>query len=128
MSMVGLPYIWGGDDPIKGFDCSGLVIEILKADGYLPHKFDTTAQGLYDLFKAEYYPEKAVALAFYGKSKEKITHVGYCLDGLKILEAGGGGSSTNDLETAAKQNAYIRVRPISYRNDFISFGIPYKIT
>jgi len=28
-------YLWGGDDPLAGFDCSGFVIEILKSVGIL---------------------------------------------------------------------------------------------
>ena len=29
---VGTPYIWGGDD-FAGFDCSGLIVELLKSAG-----------------------------------------------------------------------------------------------
>ena len=35
-SLLHKPYIWGGDNPAKGVDCSGLVIEILKSMGKLP--------------------------------------------------------------------------------------------
>src|SRR4030042_825630 len=44
---LGLPYRWGGDDPIKGFDCSGLIVELLQGVGLLPHGTDLTASGLY---------------------------------------------------------------------------------
>ena len=43
---IGLPYIWGGDDTIKGFDCSGFVIELFKSVGILPRKGDWTAETL----------------------------------------------------------------------------------
>lgn len=35
---LGIPYKWGGDDPIEGFDCSGLVMYIFAQHGVkLPH-------------------------------------------------------------------------------------------
>lgn len=46
-TFLGLPYRWGGDDPIQGFDCSGLIVEVLQAVGLLPHGSDLTANGLY---------------------------------------------------------------------------------
>ena len=30
---IGRPYSWGGDDPMSGFDCSGLIHETLQAVG-----------------------------------------------------------------------------------------------
>jgi len=47
---VGNWYKWGGDDP-SGFDCSGLVIEVLKSVGVLPRVGDWTADDLYRRFE-----------------------------------------------------------------------------
>ena len=49
--MWGGPYLWGGDDPMEGFDCSGLCVEILKSVGILPRNGDWNAHGLYRLFE-----------------------------------------------------------------------------
>jgi cell wall-associated NlpC family hydrolase len=124
LQFVGLPYRWGGDDPMDGFDCSGLVQEVLQAAGIDPPG-DQTAHGLYTYFKTMGLRSgrELGALAFYG-SREKITHVGFCLDSRSMLEAGGGGSKTTSLEGAAKQNAYIRIRPIEGRKDLVTCIVP----
>jgi len=129
LRFVGLPYLWGGDDPILGFDCSGLAQEVLLAVGLDPPG-DQTAQALYEAFKSKSVglagiPAKG-CLAFYGKSLRGITHVSICIgDGL-ILEAGGGGSATVNNTTAATQNAYIRVRPMRRRADLVAVVDPFK--
>lgn len=123
---VGKAYIWGGDDPMKGFDCSGLVIEVLKSCGMLPHKFDTTAQGLYDRFlPIGISSEKTLgSLIFYGKSVKKITHVTLGLDSFRMLEAGGGGSKVLTVADAIKHNAFSRIRPIASRSDLVAVILP----
>lgn len=125
MQFVGKPYMWGGDDPLAGFDCSGLAIELLQAAGVLPPKYDTTAQGLFLRCRGT---DGIVTtadfgyLAFYGANEEKITHVAFCMDNYFMLEAGGGGSETLTIEDAIKQNAYIRLRPIRSRKDLVAIG------
>lgn len=124
MQFVGLPYKWGGDDTIKGFDCSGFAQEILAAVGMDPQG-DQTADRLYRYFKEQ--GDRGVrrpgALSFYGKP-ERITHIGFCVTRDLMLEAGGGGSKTVDAEAAARHNAYIRMRPIKARSDFVECIMP----
>jgi cell wall-associated NlpC family hydrolase len=121
LSFVGLPYIWGGDDPILGFDCSGLVQEILASAGMDPPG-DQTAQGLYNFFeKTSAYNKYGLgALAFYGESVTKITHVAFMIDTYRVVEAGGGGSSSKTANDAAKLNAYVRVRLVKHRKDLVA--------
>lgn len=124
MKFVGLPYRWGGDDPVAGFDCSGLVIELLQAVGVLPKWFDTTADGLMKHEKiAPLRDPKFGALVFFGR-KSRATHVGFCLNSHLMIEAGGGGSKTNTEDDAIKQNAYVRIRPIKSRSDIVAYGWP----
>lgn len=125
MEFVGLPYRWGGDDTIDGFDCSGLVQELLAVVGMDPPG-DQTAQGLYEYFQL--YGSATIAefgaLCFYGKSHNEITHVGMALNEELMIEAGGGGSNTTSPSAASAHNAYIRIRPINHRKDLVSIIMP----
>ena len=127
-SFIGKPYIWGGDDPVKGFDCSGFVIECLKSAGVLPRKGDWTAQGLYNSFYKNHWQGKEVTtgcLVFWGASTSKITHVELCLDDAFSIGASGGGSKTLTEIDAIKQNAYIKIRPFRTRKGIVGFCDPF---
>jgi cell wall-associated NlpC family hydrolase len=124
--MWGLPYLWGGDDPMAGFDCSGMSVEILKSVGELPHEGDWTANDLYLRYRDRRVDTpREGCLVFYG-SASKITHVEFCLDESVSIGASGGGSSTTDLADAIRQNAYIKVRPIRRRNDIVGYADPFR--
>lgn len=129
ISLVGQPYLWGGDDPIYGFDCSGLVNELLKSCGMLPRAADLNSQSLLNMLKnANIYPTNVAeigTLAFYGADENSITHVAFCLNEELCIEAGSGNSSTVTKDIAAKQNAYVRIRPIRYRTDLVSIYTPH---
>lgn len=122
---IGVPYRWGGDDPIDGFDCSGLVIEGLMAIGKVDSDFDTTAQGLYSMYKKVSKPDRGV-LVFYGQDEHNITHVAACKDKLLAIESGGGGYHTRSKDDAARSNAVVRIRPIRRRNDIVGYCDPFN--
>lgn len=121
LSFLGRPYLWGGDDPMSGLDCSGLVQEILASVGMDPPG-DQTAQALFNHFErdANWNVYALGALAFYGKSVREISHVAFCLDQYLCIEAGGGGSLTTSAQAAAAQNAFVRIRPITRRKDLVA--------
>ncbi len=121
LQMVGRPYHFGGDDPLSGFDCSGVACEMLRAAGVVHYDFRTNAQGLYETIKAAgIKAEPALgSLSFYGKDEHSITHVGFCIDGYTMVEAGGGDATTLDVIFASKQNAFVRFRPVKFRHDYL---------
>lgn len=123
--LYGTPYVWGGDDP-TGFDCSGFVVEILKSVNRLPHRGDWTAQMIYNEFS--HLPSRHIhegCLVFYGKSVSKITHIMFALNGNLVIGATGGGSRTKTPEDAARQNAFIKIRPVDYRSDRVAVVYPF---
>lgn len=127
LSFLGIPYIWGGDDPMTGFDCSGFAQEFLAAFGAHPKPgIDLTAQGLYqELTKTGRYGARDLgSLAFFGKSSQKVTHVAVLLSPQLMFEFGGGGSRTVTLNEAKKQNAYGRIRPLDSRPDLVACVLP----
>ena len=129
MRHVGLPYRWGGDDPVLGYDCSGFVQECLASVGLDPPG-DQTAQALFNHFEqtAEWNRAGCGTLLFFGESVTKITHVGIMVDAYRYAEAGGGGSKTTSLEAAAAQNAFLRLRHKSYRKDMVAMIRPRYVT
>jgi cell wall-associated NlpC family hydrolase len=129
LSFLGKPYKWAGDDPLAGWDCSGLVQEILASAGIDPPG-DQTAQGLFDHFEknGKYGVYGPGALAFFGESTRKISHVGFCLDTYRMVEAGGGGSKTLTEQDAITQNAFVRIRLIKARKDFQAVIMPFYKT
>lgn len=120
MKHVGLPYRWGGDDSIEGFDCSGFIQELLLSCGAHPSPGnDLTAQELFNAFNTtgSWNQYSLGSLAFYGVSVTRITHVAMLLDQYRIIEAGGGGSKTLTKQDAISQNAFIRIRHVNARSD-----------
>jgi len=115
---IGTPYIWGGDD-FSGFDCSGLVLEVLSALGTVRRGYDTTANGLHDLLVERKcrQPEKGYAgcLVFWYTNHRHMVHVAMMIDNDHIVHAAGGGSATLTREDAIKYNAYVRMDHIDYR-------------
>lgn len=121
MTFVGLPYVIGGQHPSVGYDCSGVATEILIAGGALKHGTDLSAQGLYDHFKQNQCEKiDQGSLVFFGKSFSQVSHVGWAISDFLMIESGGGDFSTTDVSKAILKGAFVRVRPIGYRRDFLA--------
>ena len=112
---------------MAGFDCSGLAVEVLQAVGRLAHGRDYTAHDLYTIFKPfqvdQGYPG---CLVFWLDNQGKARHVEIMIDNDLLVGASGGGSSTQTLADAIRQNAFIKMRPLRYRGDNFKIIDPFK--
>ena len=117
-SYLNVPYKWGGDDPMGGVDCSGLVIEGLASVGLLPRKSDYTAHQLLNVVFSTrdrlVEDELARGCLLFWQRGRTVRHVEivWAVIGQRVLTIGasGGGSRTTDRLEAIKQNAYVKVR------------------
>lgn len=117
-SFIGIPYIWGGDDP-SGWDCSGLVIEWLQGVGIFPRNADTTAHGLmkkYELGQIDAEEAQPMDLVFWLNDAGRAVHVETVWNPATLaVGASGGGSRTRTEEDANEANAFVKMRPIASR-------------
>lgn len=128
LSFLGVPYKWGGSNPISGIDCSGLAQEILAASG-LDKPGDQNAQAIYDnLLPISHSGVMGPgAFCFYGSDTEHIIHVTYAVNQFQCVGANGGGSNTLTQHDADKTNAFVKLRPVDYRKDLVAILMPkYK--
>lgn len=121
----GRPYIWGANGP-AAYDCSGLVIEIMKQAGIWPGG-DCTAMDLYRWAEKQNDPgAKLGALCFYGDDCH-VSHVGFCIDGLIMINASGGDHTCVTVDAARRKDAKVKIQPINYRKDLVGcFSPKYK--
>ena len=90
---LGLPYVWGGNTTKDGgFDCSGLVLQILR-DTLKEDIPDMTASRMSDYlekflkYKKSQAPFKEDDILFYKNKKNKIYHVAIALNEKLMIEA-----------------------------------------
>jgi cell wall-associated NlpC family hydrolase len=116
---IGRPYLWGGDDPLAGFDCSGLIVTVLRAVGLLHGAEDLTADGLLNRFSSR--PARALpgALAFWLAPSGKARHVEMLLTPRFTIGASGGGSAVLTIQDAIRQNAFVKLCSLSSRPGYI---------
>lgn len=113
-SHLGRPYDWAGDDPMEGWDCSGLVRESLLSVGLYPLKRDASAHDICHAFAANQFvtrPDSGV-IVFFANDDQHVYHTAICLYPDEILEAGGGGSNV-----VGQVQTNIRIKGIKDKED-----------
>ena len=90
LSMVGVPYRYGGAHPSEGFDCSGLVYYAYTSNG---HAVPRTSQSQYDAALKIPLAQAAQSDLLFFRDQEKLSHVGiYLGDGRFVHAPSSGGS------------------------------------
>ncbi len=124
-SMQGIPYIYGGENPSVGLDCSALIKKGLQYCGIVPENRDFSAQMLYDYLMAKSFqscePSEDCVLFFSpANSLNDIKHVALAISPLDMLEAAGGGRTTLTPEQAIELDARVQMSKISRRSDLVA--------
>lgn len=128
LSFLHIPYIWGGQTR-AGLDCSGLVGEWWADIGFVPPSYDTTADKLFDGYRAGSLAGTKLdagrfgALAFFG-SGTYAGHVAVCYDEWALIGANGGSKTTNTAAEARARGACVRMDRIGYRDDLLGIWLP----
>lgn len=131
MQHIGIPYLWGGKDPRKGLDCSGMAEICLRILGIDP-KGVQNSQMLYDYFILHGRSMNRVDgdqidlgdLMFFGKSGNHISHVGVYIGLNMYLESAGGDHTTTSMSEAVRRQAFVKLSPVDHRKDLVSIIRP----
>lgn len=89
-SYIGIPYVWGGNSPQEGFDCSGYVRWVFKKslNKLIPRTTLDQSIEYKNLIKTEIMDSKKGDLIYFKTTTERdISHVGIYLDNGKFIHA-----------------------------------------
>jgi cell wall-associated NlpC family hydrolase len=107
---LGVPYVWGGTDPAKGLDCSGLVQLVYRNLGYeLPRVSYQQATAGRAVTGGLAQAQPGDILAF----NSPVNHVGIYIGGGKMIEAPRTGLDVRVIDVYETPTAIRRVLPES---------------
>jgi cell wall-associated NlpC family hydrolase len=108
MGMVGTRYLYGGTDPIEGFDCSGLVYYAYEQAGY---RVPRTSQELFRAARKISIGDADPGDLMFFQDQTKLSHVGIYLGHGRFVHAPASGKNVavGSLESAYYQEHLVAV-------------------
>ena len=111
---IGVPYKWGGESTVSGFDCSGLTMVVYQLNGLdLPRT--SSEQWTAGRSVGEKEPLKGDLVFFATHGGAEVSHVGIYLGGDAFLHAPRRG---NAIQVASLSGDYYRARYLGARSYF----------
>jgi len=109
---IGVPYQWGGESSVSGFDCSGLAMVVYQLNGLdLPRTSGEQWQAGQPIPSQDLRVGDLVFFATRGG--KKVSHVGIYTGGDTFLHAPGRG---NTIQTASLSSDYFKTRYLGARS------------
>lgn len=108
LSMIGVPYRYGGADPGEGFDCSGLVYYSYSSNGQVVPR---TSQEQYDVVRKIPLAEALAGDLVFFADQEQLSHVGIYLGDGRFVHApsSGGTVSVANIDSPYYQRHLVAV-------------------
>lgn len=111
-AFMGIPYVWAGNQPSSGFDCSGYAYEVMRLNGYeIPRMAD---QQFEETRRVKYTDLRPGDLVFFQTYLPGPSHVGFFLGEGKFIHA----------SSAAEGVVVSRLDKGYYRERFLGGGRP----
>lgn len=124
-SLLWVPYVWGGKNPMVALDCSGFIQAVLSYSTIGLMEPSPAKNSRSQLLR---FPEVEDAytacLAFYGR-KDRINHVMMCIDTKWVIGSAGGNSTYTHIAKAMKYGACVKILPLYYRRDLVAITDPF---
>ena len=92
LSMVGVPYRYGGADPSEGFDCSGLVHYTYASNGQAVPR---SSQSQFEAARKVSLEEAAEGDLLFFRDQDKLSHVAIYLGDGRFVHAPSSGKSVS---------------------------------
>ncbi len=125
------PSSYGGDPDALTFDCSGYSWWVMGDMGFVTGRVKHSANTQMHMFRDGRLTGERVTGAlmpgdwmFFGKDKDRATHVAGYNGGGMLIGANHGNALTKTLAYARKRNARVRLDPEDYRSDLIEVWRP----
>lgn len=110
LQLQGQPYVWGGQSPQEGFDCSGLVVYVFNRQGL---RLPRTARSLAEELPAVNIDQRQPGDLLFFNTSKPFSHVGIYVGNDKFVHAPSARSGR--VMMSSLQNPYWRERFIAVR-------------
>jgi cell wall-associated NlpC family hydrolase len=132
---AGTPYVYGEQTLGRAFDCSGLVVAVLRKLHLVSPTWDDSAHGLYTRCRAIRIDQlQGGDLVFFGKASRRADRPGFNVGHVAIysgsdvhkqryiIHAAGGGPGVISAAIARARGARVKEQSLFCRRDLIGFG------